>query len=240
MKFAVVGDIHGNKYALESVLEHIENKNVDFVVSTGDLVGYMPYPNEVIDIIRSHKIIAVQGNHDKVISESKNISLEELNAMSIQDIQKNASAAYTNWCINEANRKFLRNLCAELVIKIGNKTIMIVHGSPLRIDEYLFKNEEYLIEISEKVQADIIICGHTHIPYFVKVNEKWFVNAGSVGKPKHGDGRSTYVIVEIDIEKEEVTCSIEKVEYNVSQMIKDIEKNPMISVGLVEMLQQGR
>lgn len=238
MKFAVVGDIHGNKYALESVLAHIGNKDVDFIVSTGDLVGYMPYPNEIIDIIRSHKIIAVQGNHDKVIAESKNISLEELNNMPVQDIQKNASSAYTNWCINDVNREFLKSLCAELVLKIGNKTIMIVHGSPFRIDEYLYENEEYLMDISEQVKADIIICGHTHIPYFTKVNEKYFVNAGSVGKPKHGDGRSTYVIVDVD--KETVTYSIEKVEYDVSQMIRDIEENPMISDGLVEMLREGR
>lgn len=238
MKFAVVGDIHSNKYALESVLTHIGHKDVDFIVSTGDLVGYMPYPNEVIDMIRSHKIIAVQGNHDKVIAESNNISLEELNNMPVQDIQKNASSAYTNWCINDVNREFLMNLCTELVMKIGDKTIMIVHGSPFKIDEYLYENEEYLMDISKQVKADIIICGHTHIPYFTKVNEKYFINAGSVGKPKDGDGRSTYVIVDIDMET--VTCSIEKVEYDVSQMIRDIEDNPMISDGLVEMLQQGR
>lgn len=238
MKFAVVGDIHGNKYALESVLTHIGNKDVDFIVSTGDLVGYMPYPNEVIDMIRSYKIIAVQGNHDRVIAESKNISLEELKNMPVQDIQKNASSAYTNWCVNDVNREFLKSLCTELVLKIGDKTIMIVHGSPLRIDEYLYENEEYLMGISEQVKADIIICGHTHIPYFTKVNEKYFVNAGSVGKPKHGDGRSTYVIVDVD--KETVTCSIEKVEYDVSWMIRDIEENPMISNGLIEMLLQGR
>lgn len=238
MKFAIVGDIHGNKYALESVLEHIDDKDVDFIVSTGDLVGYMPYPNEVIDKIRSHKITAVQGNHDKVIAESKNISLEELNHMSVEDIQKNASAAYTNWCIHDYNRKFLKDLSAELTIKIGDKTIMIVHGSPLRIDEYLYENEENLMDISEKVQADIIICGHTHIPYVKKVNEKWFINARSVGKPKHGDSRSTYVIVDIDMET--VNYSIEKVEYDVSAIIRDIEENPMISNGLIEMLQQGK
>lgn len=238
MKFAVVGDIHGNKYALESVLAHIGNKDVDFIVSTGDLVGYMPYPNEVIDMIRSNKIIAVQGNHDRVIAESGNISLEELNNMTVQDIHKNASSAYTNWCINDANREFLKSMCAELVLKIGDKTIMIVHGSPFRIDEYLYDNEKYLMDISKHVKADIIICGHTHIPYFTKVNEKYFVNAGSVGKPKHGDSRSTYVIVDVD--KVTVTCSIEKVEYDVSRIVRDIEENPMISDGLVEMLQHGR
>lgn len=238
MKIAVIGDIHGNKYALLSVLEHIEIKDVDLILSTGDLVGYMPYPNEVIDLIRKHKILVVQGNHDKVIAESKKISLEEINNMSDQEIQKNASAAFTNWCVSDKNRKFLKNVCSKLVLKCGDKKVIIVHGSPMRIDEYLYENEDHLAQMSEKISEDIIICGHTHIPYFVNIKGKHFINAGSVGKPKHGDSRGTYVIVEID--NETVTCSIEKVEYNVDQMIKDIENNQMISDGLVEMLRHGK
>lgn len=113
----------------------------------------------------------------------------------------------------------------------------IAHGSPMRIDEYLYENEYYLEQISEKISEDIIICGHTHIPYFKRINEKYFINAGSVGKPKHGDSRGTYVIS--TIEKEMISCSIEKVEYNVNQMIQDIKNNPMISDSLIEMLRQG-
>ena len=237
MKIAVIGDIHGNKYALLSVLEHIEKKDVDFIVSTGDLVGYMPYPNEVIDLIRKHKIIVVQGNHDKVIAESKKISLEEINNMTTLEIQKNASAAFTNWYISDENRKFLKNLSSKLVLECGDKKIIIVHGSTMRIDEYLYENEDHLVQLSEKISEDIIICGHTHIPYFRNINRKYFINAGSVGKPKHGDSRSAYVI--IDIDKDKVSCSVEKVEYNVNQMIKDIENNRMISEGLIEMLRQG-
>jgi putative phosphoesterase len=237
MKIAVIGDIHGNKYALKSVLEHIEKKDVDFIVSTGDLVGYMPYPNEVIDLIRKHKIIVVQGNHDKVIAESKKISLEEINNMSAQEIQKNASAAFTNWCISDEHREFLKGLCSKLVLEHADKKVIIAHGSPMRIDEYLYENEDHLEQISEKISEDIIICGHTHIPYFKRINEKYFINAGSVGKPKHGDSRGTYVIAMI--EKEMVSCSIEKVEYNVNQIIQDIENNRMISDSLIEMLRQG-
>lgn len=237
MKFAVVGDIHGNQYALESVLEHIKHKDVDFILSTGDLVGYMPYPNEVIDMIRSHNIVTVQGNHDKAIANSKNISLIELNKMSLQDIQKNASAAYTNWCITDENRDYLNGLSTKLVLESGDKKIMIVHGSPFRIDEYLYEDEGHLAQLSEKITEDIIISGHTHIPYYRRINEKYFINAGSVGKPKHGDARSTYVI--LDIDSESVTCSIEKVEYDVASILQTIKENPMISNTLIEMLQQG-
>ena len=76
MRFAVIGDIHGNKYALESVLKDIEDKDVDFIFSTGDLVGYMPYPNQVIDLIREHKICSVQGNHDRAIANGNKVGEE--------------------------------------------------------------------------------------------------------------------------------------------------------------------
>lgn len=107
----------------------------------------------------------------------------------------------------------------------------------IRLLPYLYENEDYLAQLSEKISEDIIICGHTHIPYFRNINGEYFTNAGSAGKPKHGDSRCTYVIV--TIEKEAVSCSIEKVEYNINQMIKDIENNQMISDGLVEMLRLG-
>lgn len=71
MRFAVIGDIHSNIYALESVIEDIREKKVDFIVSTGDLVGYLPFPNEVIELIRKERVVAIQGNHDQAIARAK-------------------------------------------------------------------------------------------------------------------------------------------------------------------------
>ena len=68
MRFAVLGDVHGNLEALDTVLKDIENQNVDCVFSTGDLVGYGPYPNEVIARIREEKILSIQGNFDEKIA----------------------------------------------------------------------------------------------------------------------------------------------------------------------------
>lgn len=237
MKIAIIGDIHGNKYALKSVLADIKKKNVDFIISTGDLVGYMSYPNEVIELMKENRVIVVQGNHDKVIAESKPISDEQIENLSDQEIQQKASAAFTNWCINEENRKYLKNLVTRLTMECNGYRILVVHGSPTEIDEYLYENEEVFKELSKKVTEDIIICGHTHIPYVREINNKYFINAGSVGKPKHGDWRSTYVVMEI-IENN-VCCKIEKIEYDLDAMVQDIKNNRMISNNLITMLQQG-
>lgn len=237
MRFAVIGDIHGNKYALESVLKDIDSKNIDFIISTGDLVGYMPYPNEVIELIRKNKVVVVQGNHDKAIAESKKISTDEIEKMTDEDIQKKASRAFTNWVLTDENRTYLKNLTSKLSLEMEGIKIVVVHGSPMGIDEYLYEDKEKLSKLTEVIHEDVIICGHTHVPYSLTVKDKTFINAGSVGKPKHGDCQSTYAIVEI--KDGLIDYSIEKVNYDVELMAGDIKKNRMISNELIPMLQEG-
>lgn len=237
MKFAVIGDIHSNIYALESVLEDIKSKNVDFIVSTGDLVGYLPFPNEVIDLVRKERVIVVQGNHDQAIANAKAVSQEELEQMTEQEVLAKASACYTAAIITEENRHYLRKLPQFLGFRQGELEILVVHGSPRSINEYLYESSPALEEISEDGQYDVIICGHTHIPYHKEIKGKQYINAGSVGKPKHGNGQATYVVVEIF--NHTVACEIIEVSYNVEQLQKDILENKYISNNLIEMLEKG-
>ena len=237
MRFVVIGDIHSNKFALQNVLEDINSRKVDFIVSTGDLVGYMPFPNEVVDMIRENRILVVQGNHDKFIAESELVEDEEINKMTEEQIQSNASAAFTNWTITDENRKFLKNLPQQLRLSCCGLNILVVHGSPKAIDEYLYEDKEKLTQLSKTVTEDIIICGHTHIPYHLRIDNKHFINAGSVGKPKHGDPQAAYVIIEI--ENENIKSEIIKVCYDIDSMINSIEGNRMISSKLIPMLRQG-
>ena len=235
MRFAVIGDIHGNIYALEEVYRDIKSKNIDFIISTGDLVGYMMYPNEVIEFLKENKIASIQGNHDKFIAKGKKI--EDISLYTVEDIQKNASEIYTNYLLKDENREFLSNLPDEIRIKKGNFNILIVHGSPRKIDEYLYEDGENILEISKNLSENIIISGHTHTPYVKEVNDKYFINAGSVGKPKHGNPNSTYVIVEIKEEKFE--CFIEEVVYDYEKMLQDILNYKEISDKLIPMIKEG-
>lgn len=237
MRFVVLGDIHSNKFALESVLKDIAERNVDFIVSTGDLVGYLPFPNEVIEMIRSNKVLVVKGNHDKHVAESNALQNEEINKMSDEQIQNNASSAFTNWIIKDEYRMFLNHLPLQLVISCNGLKTIIVHGSPESIDEYLFENSERVFELSKTIDADILICGHTHIPFHQKIEGKHFINAGSVGKPKHGGPQATYVIV--DVEANKVEAEVIKVDYDMEGIIKTIKSSRMISNKLIQMLQDG-
>jgi len=237
MRFAVIGDIHSNIDALKNVLKDINTKNVDFIASTGDLVGYLPFPNEVIQLIRKHGVLAVQGNHDKHFAAVQKMEDAKINSLSDEMIQSNASAIFTSKMITDDNRRFLENLPEKLILECNGLKVLVVHGSPRKIDEYLYENQALLSEVAETVQEDIIICGHTHIPYITKVNNKQFINAGSVGKPKHGNSQSTYVI--IDIANGMVNCEIFEVNYNLENIVNAIKENRMISNQLISMLEQG-
>lgn len=237
MRFAVIGDIHSNIFALEGVLKDIAAKNVDFIVSTGDLVGYLPFPNEVIEMIREYGILAVQGNHDKHISMHQKIQDAEIESMSDDEIQNSASAIFTSWKITEENKRYLKNLPEKLTLDCNGLKVLIVHGSPRRIDEYLYEETQNLSEVAQTVEEDIIVCGHTHIPYTMRVVDKQFINAGSVGKPKHGNSKSTYVVIEIA--DDTVHCEIVEVGYQLDGIVSAIKENRMISDKLISMLEQG-
>jgi putative phosphoesterase len=237
MRVAVIGDIHSNKFALESVLEDINSKKVDFIISTGDLVGYLPFVNEVIDMMRANKILVVQGNHDKKIADSVPVNEESIHKMTEEQIHSSASAAYTNWIITADNRKYLKNLPSQLSIDCNGLKVLVVHGSHKSINEYLYEDKEILEPLSSELYEDIIICGHTHLPYHSTINNKHFINAGSVGKPKQGDSNSVYVI--ISVEDGKVESEIVKVSYDVESMVKAIEGNSRISNKLIPMLREG-
>jgi len=238
MKIAVISDIHGNKYALESVLNDINTRNVDSIISTGDLVGYMPFSNEVIDMIRKHKIISVKGNHDKRVAELEAISEEAFIALEPEELQKSASSVYINKILTEDHLRYLNNLPDQLTLNVSGLQVMFVHGSPRSVVEYMYEDSNVLEEIKIEVDADVIVSGHTHLPYHSKKDQVHFLNAGSVGKPKHGNSNAKYLIM--NIENGSVISEFVEVEYETDKMIEAIQNNPYIADNLINGLLEGK
>ncbi|HYH02566.1 MAG TPA: YfcE family phosphodiesterase [Bacillota bacterium] len=236
MRFAVIGDVHSNLAALESVLADIRSKDVDFILCTGDLVGYAPFPNEVIERIRQAHVLSVQGNYDEAIGNRKLIC-----GCDYQDEKQlemaSLSVGFTNDVIRPANREYLKQLPQELTLKMGNLSLRLVHGSPRRNNEYLFENSAAVEAVTESLIEDILICGHTHIPYYKVILGKHVINSGSVGKPKHGNPNATYIIVEVAGSK--VDVQIQEVVYDVEQTAKAIENNKILSDEFAQMLRKG-
>lgn len=236
MRIALIADIHSNIFALNEVLLDIDNRNIDLVVCLGDLVGYAPFPNEVIDTIREYKILTVKGNYDEAVGEELMVC-----GCDYPDPKDTENAAISlNWTIDETwddNKEFLRNLPKEVLMSFENRTIMFVHGSPRMINEYLKENSKEAEEVMSQFEGDILVCGHTHKPYYKMYGEKMLINAGSVGKPKTGNPNANYVI--LNLSKENVTVEIIEVEYEYEQTARAIEESGLPQA-FAEILRTGK
>jgi phosphoesterase, MJ0936 family len=215
MKIAVISDIHGNLEALKKAIENIEGKKVDTIVCLGDLVGYGPYPNEVIDVIRDRKILNILGNYDAAVLEEKfnYIRDNEVNKFCMPWAAKE---------LNEENRAYLKSLPRQIVLEFENKKIYFVHGSTRSINEYLKEGSNEVEDVMKEFDGDILVCAHTHIPFEKFFGSKLLINDGSVGKPKIGRPNGTYLI--INIEKDNVETEMIEFTYDYEKTAKAMEE----------------
>lgn len=199
MKIAVISDIHGNLYALEAVLKDIEGRGIKKVFCAGDLVGYGPRPNEVTELMRNKKIPTVMGNYDDAIGNMRITCGCDYKDEATR-ILGESSVAWTRENISELNRLWLGQLPSEIRLSAPGTDILLVHGSPGALNEYLYQEtpEDYLNGLLLSSQAAVLICGHTHRPYVKSIKAGHVVNAGSVGRPLHGNPNATYVVAELD------------------------------------------
>jgi putative phosphoesterase len=197
MRIAIISDIHGNMTALEAVLADLRARPVDATYCLGDLVGYAAHPNEVTERIRAEGIPTIMGNYDDGVGFERG----ECGCAYTNPIDKelgDQSLAWTKTTVTAENKAFLRTLASEIRFDADGRRILLVHGSPRRINEYLFEDRPIssFQRLAASSNADIIVFGHTHKPYTKLVDDVLFVNAGSVGKPKDGDWRACYIILD--------------------------------------------
>jgi predicted phosphodiesterase len=226
-QITIFGDIHGNWSALQAVLADIEAKGVPSWYCLGDLVGYGVFPNEVIAAIRERAIPTLMGNYDQGVGNSSDDCGCAYTKPTDEALGKR-SIAWSNAHTTEENKAYLRTLQQQIPLQLGDLRVMLVHGSPRRINEYLFEDRPAgsLERLLDMVAADVLVCGHTHIPYHrVLPSGRHVVNAGSVGKPKDGDPRACYVTLATN--KDELDVAFHRVVYDVEQTAQAIEATEM-------------
>ncbi len=197
MRIAIISDIHGNLPALEAVLVDVAEQRPDAVYCLGDLVGYGASPNEVTECIQAQGIPTIMGNYDDGVGFDR----DECGCAyrdPIDEALGDRSLAWTKAHTTPENKAFLRTLLKEMRFEADDKRVLLVHGSPRKMNEYLFEDRPIssFQRLAASSNADIIAFGHTHKPYQKTVDGVLFVNAGSVGKPKDLDWRACYVILE--------------------------------------------
>jgi len=245
MKIALFSDIHANLPALEAFFADVEKHQPDAMYCLGDLVGYNIWPNEVINEIRKRMIPTLAGNYDYGIGRKG----DDCGCAYKTDHEKEmgkVSISYTNGIIGEDERKYLRTLPAHirLVFQLNDEklNLLLVHGSPRKINEYLFedRDEKSLLRIIEQADADILCFGHTHLPYHRILKSKTAdpyryhhaINVGSIGKPKDGNPQGGYVLLTINenstIEVEEsVSVEFIRFDYDIEKAVRAIEESPL-------------
>ncbi len=201
MSIAIISDIHGNLPALEAVLAELGTQSLDAQYCLGDLVGYGAFPNEVTERIQAERIPTIMGNYDDGVGFDRDEC-----GCAYRDPGEQArgeqSLAWTKAHTTAGNKAFLRTLLPALRFTAGGRRILLVHGSPRRINEYLFEDRPLssFQRLAAASDADIIVFGHTHRPYARLVDGVWFVNAGSVGKPKDSDWRACFLLLSPEAE----------------------------------------
>jgi len=221
MKFAVFGDIHGNIEALKVAYEAAQSAGAEKIYHLGDLGGYSPFVNEVVDFITEHSIEGVQGNYDETVA--KNAEHCGCKAEDpVQEEMANRSFAWTKAHVTGKTKEFLGKLPVGITFTDQGRKIVLFHATPRKNNLYWFEDrpEKFFQEMAGKVDADILIYGHTHKPYRKDFENKIFINAGSVGKPKDGDPRACVTL--IDITPETVNVEFLRVSYDVEKAAQAI------------------
>ena len=210
MKIAVVSDIHSNLEALTEVLKEIESIKVDAIYCLGDIVGYGPQPNECIDLIKSVTDKVVVGNHDSAVINQTDMMLFNSYARE--------STEWTRRMITDENYEYL----LKLPLKISENDLLFVHSTPLIPEDWNYiltqhsaeKHFNYFTE-----QACFI--GHSHRPeMFRSVDDRLIINVGSVGQPRDGNSKASFVVYGTENGEYELI----RKEYDIKSVYKNIVK----------------
>jgi putative phosphoesterase len=218
---AVITDIHANLPALEAALARIDELGIERIYCGGDLVGYGPHPNEVCELIAERAIPTIYGNYDYAIARD----LDDCGCAYITAHDRELGQRSVEWTLahtDQSSKDFMRALPFDLRFQVGAAGVHLVHGSPRKLNEYLFEDKP--ASLYERLAAaetdEVLVFGHTHKPWVHGYGGVLFVNCGSVGKPKDGDPRGAFAVLAAAADG--VAVSIERVGYDAESVAREV------------------
>jgi predicted phosphodiesterase len=236
MQFALISDIHANLPALEAVLADIARGSPTGIYHLGDLVGYAPWPNETVERLRQAGITGVAGNYDSTVAHDYKHCGCRADTPHDEELA-HISYEWTRGAVTPETRAYLRGLPFRIDIRpagghVAGPAIMLFHATPRNNLVYVTEDrtDEFLTTMAKQAGAtagDVLCFGHTHKPWHRVVEGVHFVNTGSVGRPKDGDPRACYVI--LDVSGEAPVVGFARVEYDVERAAAGIRDNGLPS-----------
>lgn len=234
MTLALLSDLHGNLPALEAVLADLDARGVRDVFHLGDLVGYAPWPDEVVALLRDRRIPGVAGNYDSTVAtDYKHCGCRYEDPR--QEQLSHASYEWTRAHVSPATRAALGALPFRLDLRpagghAAGPTVTLVHGTPTLNTVYWTEDRDdafcrRMAALAGLRAGDVLAFGHTHLPWHRMVDGIHFVNTGSVGRPKDGDPRAGYV--RLDLRGGTVGVEVVRVPYDVDRAVAGIRASTL-------------
>ena len=222
-RVAVITDIHANLPALEAALARIDELGIERVYCGGDLVGYGPHPNEVCALISERDIPTIYGNYDYAIARD----LDDCGCAYISPEDRALGQRSVEWTLahtDQAAKGYMRSLPFDLHFPVGARDVHLVHGSPRKVNEYLFEDKPASLyeRLAAAERDDVLVFGHTHKPWVREHAGVLFANCGSVGKPKDGDPRGAFAV--LDGTAADLQVTIERVPYDVDAVAAELRE----------------
>jgi protein phosphatase len=187
LKIAILSDIHGNLEALASVAD-----SCDELWVLGDLVNYGPDPSQVVDFVRRNAAVVVCGNHDYALGAGADPRCSP----AFREMAR-AMQAYTASVLNDEQKSYLRHLPPTAQRKAGGQRFFLCHAAPSDPRfKYSPAEQAFWAPEAATVNADVLLVGHTHLPFILDLGTQRVVNPGSVGQPKQGAAEACYAIWE--------------------------------------------
>jgi predicted phosphodiesterase len=191
-RIAVLGGIYNNYLALEAALHDARRRGAKAVYCLGDMGAFGPHPDRVFPLLREHDVLCIQGNYDNSIGNG----LADCQC-GYTDPRDNhfarLSYAYTFANTSPANRAWLRDLPAERRIELGRYRVLLCHGSPRKMNEFLWESttsSAFLAHLLQAHQTDVVLGTHTGMKWHRGLaDDRHFVNVGVLGRPEN-DGKT--------------------------------------------------
>jgi predicted phosphodiesterase len=199
-RIAVFGGVYSNYLALQAALSDIHERGVDGIYCLGDLGAFGPHPDRIFPLLHERRVVCIQGNYDNSIGNE----LADCQC-GYTDPRDNhfarISYEYTLQHTSPPNRAWMRELPAQLRLDLGRYRLLLCHGSPRRMNEFLWESTtstHFLEHLASEYQADVILATHTGIKWRRRLAEdRHFINVGVLGRPENdGSTNVWYAILE--------------------------------------------
>ncbi len=223
MKVAFLSDIHANFPALWSAIEDARGRGARSIVVAGDIVGGGPHPVEVVRFLMERRVAAIRGNVDRrTIAQ---LGKPKKLAKKAKEGTLSALARWAALQLGGEERAWLAALPSEMRLTLGQGRVLVVHGSPIGDEDYIYPSVtgQALAAKLKEEKPDLLVCGHSHVPFVRKVAGTWIANCGSVGKPVDGDPRGSYALVEFK-GRGTISPKIIRFSYPVEEAARDLKR----------------